>query len=42
MEFHVHINASQLAIEPIVYASQFLNHVERNYTTIEHEALAMV
>jgi len=52
--FHVHINAFQLVIktilaqnqtsmfEPIVYASRLLNHVEHNYTTIEHEALIMV
>ncbi len=54
MEFHVHTDAFQLTIkiilaqnqtskfEPIVYAFRLLNHVEHNYTTIEHEALAMV
>lgn len=26
----------------IVYASQIINHVELNYMTMEHEALAMV
>jgi hypothetical protein len=54
MEFHVHTDAFQLTIktilaqnqtskfEPIVYASRLWNHVENNYTTIEHEALAMI
>ena len=27
---------------PIHYASQFLNNVEKNYSTTEHEALAMI
>jgi hypothetical protein len=27
---------------PIVYASRFLNNVEKNYTTIKREALTMI
>ncbi len=54
VEFHVHTDAFHLTIktilaqnqtskfEPIVYASRLLNHVEHDYTTIKHEALAMV
>lgn len=55
MEFHVHTNMSNLAIEamlaqnpiekcdqPIAHASKLLNNAEKNYTTTEREALAMV
>ncbi len=55
MEFHVHTDASNLAIkpmlaqnptrkcdQPIACAFRFLNNVEKNYTIIEREALAMV
>jgi hypothetical protein len=55
LEFHVHIDASNLAIgvmlaqnptekcdQPITYAAQLLNNAEKNYTTTEREALAMV
>ncbi len=55
IEFHVHVDASLLAInvmltqniikkhdQPIVYASRFLNKVERNYNTTKLEALVMV
>ena len=54
-KFHVHIDASSLAIGailtqlgddgmdyPIVYNGKKLNKAERNYSTIEREALGMV
>jgi hypothetical protein len=54
MEFHVHIDASNLAIKAmfsksywkcdqlITFASKLLNNAKKNYTTTEREALTMV
>ena len=54
-EFHVHVNASCIALgevltqdggedldHPIAFASKRLSKEEKNYSTIEHEGLAMV
>jgi len=35
-------NPTEKCDQLIVYASQLLNHIKRNYTTIEREAFAMV
>jgi hypothetical protein len=41
-EFHVFVDASDIAIRPIYYASRRLSKVKRNYSTTERETLGMI